>query len=203
MRQMTLFRRLRVLLGALALAILPAGLVGAPVATAQGTTIIVYDQAQVMRDSKAGKDIAAKLKSMGDSTRAQLKPEGDALEAERKSLETRTANMTQQAIAGDAALRSQLESFGKKASTYAQKVQRIGQELALTERQAWSDFFTALEPVLKEVMTERGAQILLESGTTVLSNPSVDVTASVIAKLDSRVSTINVVRKTLPEQTQP
>lgn len=200
MTSLSVSRRFSHLLGACMLAVLPAMAVTAPVASAQGTVVIVYDQAKVMRDSKAGKDIVAKLKAMGESTKTQLKPEGDSLDTERKALEARTANMTEQAVLADATLRGQLEGFGRKANTYAQKVQKSGQELSLTERKAWADFFTALEPVLKEVMAEKGASIMLDASNAVLVNPSADVSALVISKLDARTPTISVVRQSLPTQ---
>lgn len=193
-------KRLRALIGAMMLAVVPATFVAAPVASAQGTKVIVYDQERVMLESKAGKDIATKLKAMSDATKTQLKPEGDALESERKSLESRTANMTQQAVAADQALVGQLESYARKVNAYGVKVQKNGQELALTERAAWQEFFTELEPVLQEVLAEQSAQIILERGSVVLLNPSVDVTAAVISKLDARKATINVVRQKIPDQ---
>lgn len=200
MRMPSFARRLSRLAGAFLLAVMPLATVAALPASAQGTVVIVYDQEKVMRDSKAGKDIVAKLKSMGESTKTQLKPEGDSLDTERKALESRTANMTEQAVMADAALRGQLEGFGRKANAYAQKVQKSGQELSLTERKAWNDFFVALEPVLKEVMAERNAAILLDASNVVLTNPSADVTALVTSKLDARTPTISVVRQSLPSQ---
>lgn len=197
-----LMKRAKPAFAAIAVLMLPAAFIAPQAATAQGTKVLVYDQQRVMRESRAGQDIVGKLKAMGDSTANQLKPEGEGLENERKSLEARTANLTPQQISADAGLKAQVESFGRRFQTYTQKVQKNGQELALTERDAWRQFFQALEPVLNEVATQRGAQIMLERSSVVYVSPTVDVTAEIIAKMDGRLSSVAVVRKSIPTQPQ-
>ena len=192
--------RFKPILVAMTLAIVPAYVVSAPVASAQGVSVVVFDQERVMRESRAGQDIVTKLKAMGQTTESQLKPENDSLEGRRSSLETRTQGMTEQAIVADPALRGEVEAYARDAGNYAQKVRKIGQELSLTERAAWSEFFKALEPVLQEVANERGAQLMLERSSAVIVSPNLDVTALVIQKLDARTPSINVVRQTIPAQ---
>ena len=186
-----------------ALALLFASIsVAAPIATAQGTSVIVIDQRKIMRDSRAGKDIQTKVKSIEDQIRRELESTSRSLESEGKSIETRTQNMTPQAVAADPALKGQVESFYKKAGEFNRTRQIRAQELSITERKAWNEFFKALQPVLQEVVNEKGGQIMLDRSSTVFASPSLDATASVISKLDSSKPTINVVRERLPVNAQ-
>jgi len=171
-----------------------------PVATAQGTTVVVIDQRKIMRDSRAGKDIQTKMKSIEGQIKRELESTSRSLESEGKSIEARTKNMTPQAVAADANLKSQVESFYKKAGEFNRTRQIRARELQITERKAWNEFFKALQPVLQEVVNEKGAQIMMDRSSTVFANPSLDASASVISKLDSRKPTINVVRERLPAQ---
>ena len=174
--------------------------VAAPLASAQGTTVIVIDQAKIMRDSKAGKDIQTKMQSIGTQIERELKPTADQLNTESKSIEAVTKNMTPQAMRADAALKTRVEAYARKAQDFNRKRQVAASELQLTERKAWSDFYTALRPVLQEVVSEKGAQIMIDRADAVYANPSIDSTALVISKMDAKTPTISVVRQKLPTQ---
>lgn len=174
--------------------------VAAPIAAAQGTSVVVIDQRKIMRDSRAGKDIQSKMKSIEEQIKRELESTSRSLESEGKSIESRTKNMTPQAVAADATLKSQVEGFYKKAGEFNRTRQIRARELQITERKAWNEFFKALQPVLQEVVNEKSAQIMLDRSSTVFANPSLDASSLVISKLDSRKPTINVVRERLPTQ---
>ena len=176
--------------------------VTSPIAEAQGTNVIVIDQRKIMRDSRAGKDIQTKMKNLEDQIKRELETTTRSLESEGKSIEARTKGMTPQAVAADATLKGQVESFYKKAGEFNRTRQIRARELSITERKAWNEFFKALQPVLQEVVNEKNAQIMLDRSSTVYANPSLDATATVISKLDAKKPTINVVRERLPTQPQ-
>ena len=50
----------------------------ATLANAQ-TKVVIIDQAQIMRDSAAGKDISQKLKNIAEQINKELKPDSDWL----------------------------------------------------------------------------------------------------------------------------
>ncbi len=190
--------RIRVLLAALAWA--AAGFAAQPAAFAQGTSVIVIDQARIMRDSAGGQDIQTKLQAIGAQMQTELQPEAQALETEGQSIEARTANMTREAVAQDATLRGQIEAYARKVQAFQQKRQVRAQELQLTERAAWAQFFQELEPVLQEVVDESGAQLLVDRSNTIFATPAIDKSEAVIEKMNARLPTINVTRQRLPEQ---
>ena len=191
--------RIKMIFAALALVLTSASVV-APIAAAQGTSVVVIDQRKIMRDSAAGKDIQAKLQSIGTQMANELKPTEDSLGAEGTALQSRTATMTQQAILADAALKSQVEEFYRKTGEFDQLRQRRAQELSLTERKAWGDFFTALQPILQVVVTEKNAQLMVDRSNAVYATLDIDVTALVISRLDQATPTVTVTRQTLPAQ---
>ncbi len=174
--------------------------VAAPIATAQGTTIVVIDQAKILRDSAAGKDIQTKIGSIESAMERELKPTADSLNAEGQTIEAKTANMTPEAMRADAALKTQVTNYARKAQEFNVKRQVTAQELALTERKAVQDFFAALRPVLQEVVAERGAQVMLDRSSVTFADPSIDVTALVISKMNAKTPTISVVRQKMPAQ---
>ncbi len=169
-------------------------------AQAQGATILVVDNARIIRDSVGGKDMSAKINAIGQAMQNELAGEATALDAERQSLETRTQNMTREAVAADPQLRAQAEAFARKAQAFQVKRQRASQELSQTEQAALNNFGVALDPVLQQIVDERGADLLLERSVVAFASPEVDVTDLVIQRLDATVPAINVTRVRLPDQ---
>lgn len=172
----------------------------APVASAQGTNVVVIDRLQIVAQSKAGQDIRTKIQSIEASMQAELQPAATKLQNDGTAIETKTQGMTPEAMRADAALRTEVEAYARQANEFNRDRQIAAQELALTERQALAEFNAALVPVLREVVAERGANIILDKSSLVFVDDATDVTASVITKLDAASPTINVVRQKLPPQ---
>lgn len=101
----------------------------------------------------------------------------------------------------DAALVTQIENFQKKANEFAAKRQTLSQEYAATEQKALVDFNKALEPVLLEVVKEKGAQLVMSKGQAVFSADAIDGSPAIIAKLDQKTPAITVVRQRAPAPT--
>ena len=185
---------------AIALVIAPI-VVSAPIASAQGTVVMVIDEGQILGNSKAGKDMFTKLKNIENQINVELKTPRDALEADRKTLATKLEGKTQEAVMADAALVTQIENFQKKANEFAAKRQTLSQEYAATEQKALVDFNKALEPVLLEVVKEKGAQLVMSKGQAVFSADAIDGSPAIIAKLDQKTPAITVVRQRAPAPT--
>jgi outer membrane protein len=185
---------------AIALVIAPV-IVSAPIASAQGTVVMVIDEGQILGNSKAGKDMFTKLKNIENQINVELKTPRDALEADRKTLATKLEGKTQEAVMADAALVTQIENFQKKANEFAAKRQMLSQEYAATEQKALVDFNKALEPVLLEVVKEKGAQLVMSKGQAVFSADAIDGSPAIIAKLDQKTPAITVVRQRAPAPT--
>lgn len=175
-----------------------AATVMAPIAAAQGTTVVVIDQRKILADSLAGKDIANKLKNISDQVNRELKPTGDSLNSEGKSLQSRLNGKTEQQVAADTALVNSLQSFQRKSNEFARKRQIAAAEMEMTQRKALADFANALRPVILEVVREKNAKIVLDRSQTQYVDPTFDSTSLVISKLDAKTKTISVTRQKLP-----
>lgn len=176
--------------------------VTAPVAAAQGTSVVVIDQARIMRESAGGKDIISKVQAIEETITAELKPTQDSLASEGQTLEAKTANMSMEAIAADEALRSEVEAYARKVQNFNQQRKIASAELQATERKAWNDFFTAMQPVLQEVVTEKGADIMFDRSDAIYASSAIDATDLVISKMDAKLPTVTVVRQKMPTQPQ-
>ncbi|MEM1086112.1 MAG: OmpH family outer membrane protein [Pseudomonadota bacterium] len=175
--------------------------IAAPSAQAQGTKILVIDNARILRDSLAGKDMEAKLDNIEKAIATELETVDQNLQSALQSLTTRSQGKTEAQLEADTALRNEWLQY-RQASTDGRNINRQfkSEEMKATELLALSEFQKALEPVLQQVANERGAQVILGQNRVVYASDAVDVTDSVIAKLNARTTTINVVRQRIQIQ---
>ncbi|MEO0816772.1 MAG: OmpH family outer membrane protein [Pseudomonadota bacterium] len=189
---------LKSLLAAFALAFSSLAVV-AP-ANAQGTKVVVVDQGRVLTESRAGQDMRTKIENIEGQMQRELQPTAQSLEQLGATIEAKTANITPEAARADTELQQQARDYQTRLRSLSQESDRRSAELAMTQQKAGVAFREALKPVLDEVMSEQGAQIMLSAGDVMIALPAVDVTDRVIQKLDSRSPTINVTRERLPTQ---
>ena len=191
--------RVKSILTAFALAV-SAAFAFTPAATAQGTKVVVIDRVQIFGQSQAGQDIRTKIQAIETTMQGELKPLADGLTADGASLQTKSEGKTQEAVRADAALMSEIEAYSRKANDFERKRQIAAQELALTERKALVDFNNALIPVLREVVAENSANVILDKSQVVFVDDATDVTQSAINKLNASTPTVAVVRQSVPTQ---
>lgn len=189
-------------LAATALLAAATSLTAVQAVSAQAQGILVIDDAQILRESKAGQDIQRKLQTIETQINNELEPTRKALEAEAKTLQPKLDGKTREAVAADTALLTQLNSFQQKNNDFGQKRAIVAREFAMTEEKAIVDFNRALEPVLMEVVREKNAQIVFLKSQAVFSADAVDGTAAVIQKLDAKTPAIAVTRQKLPAAPQ-
>lgn len=162
------------------------------------TNVIVIDQAKIMTQSKAGKDIAKKLQNIAEQINKELKPSADSLAAEQKSLQEKLKPLNQAAIAQDKALVTRIQNFEKRTVELQRKSQTRSAELELTRRDAWNKFFVALEPALQGAIDETKADIVIDRSSTIHTGTGVDRTDLIISKLNASTPTIAVTKQSLP-----
>ncbi|MEM7328978.1 MAG: OmpH family outer membrane protein [Pseudomonadota bacterium] len=173
-----------------------------PAAMAQGTNVVVIDRVKIYAESQAGQDLRNKVASIESTMQGELKPTADKLQADGAALDTKTQGMTREDILANATLKAEVEQLAREASVFNQRRQITANELALTERAALVEFNNALIPVLQQVISETGANVILDKSQVVFVDDATDVSASVITKLNAATPTINVVRQRMPTQQQ-
>lgn len=145
--------------------------------------IVVLDLAAVMRVSKVGQDVSSQLQSYANQTKADLSGRGKALEAEAKQISALPPDQKQQRAA----------AFQSKQAAFQQDVQGKENQMKTAFAQAQGVIGKSLDPILKQITAERGANLVLEKrAVPMLEDASIDITAEAIAKLDAKMPTYKV-----------
>jgi Skp family chaperone for outer membrane proteins len=160
--------------------------------------IAVVDLENVSTNCTACKAATAALQSQVNAAKARqtalagpINTEGQAIDAAAKALNGKEP---------DAALKA-------RATAYQAKVQQAQQEMANREEQVrrnqayiQKQIGDKLGPIYSQVMQKRGANVLMEVGSTLATSQSVDVTADVLAALNAALPTIATTAPAAPAQ---
>lgn len=163
------------------------------------STILVVDTGRVLRDSEVGKHIKRQLETIGKSMESEAKAKASPLESKGKSLEAQLKGKTMASLQSDSALQAQIQSFKKDQQAVQVDLAYKQKEMQITEGKAVQKVQERLRVILKAIVAERNADVVLERSLVIYGDP-VDVTDTVISRLNSQMRTVPVTRERLPRK---
>ncbi|MES1157129.1 MAG: OmpH family outer membrane protein [Alphaproteobacteria bacterium] len=196
-------RALKPLIMAAALA---AALGAAPLAVAQpaqSASVIVLNIEQVIAQSDIGRDLNTKLSAIGQQMQGELQPEGTAIQTEQQAIQTAAQGKTEAQIRADTALQSRGNALAQRIQAFRERQQNLARDFEYTQQMTLQDFNQQITPIVREVMTARGAGVVLDSQAVQIAEPQFDATNDVVQRLNQRLHTINVTRRQAPPPQGP
>ena len=159
--------------------------------------VAVVDLDRVTTDCNACKTASASLKSQVASLTSREQQLAGPLKTESQAIQKSI-----DALAGkapDAALEARIKAFQTRQQSGAAELQRQQQQLQRNQAYIQQQIQTKLGPIYQQVMQRRGANVLMEVGSTLATTTSVDVTADVVVALNAALPSLQT---TAPAQTQ-
>lgn len=186
---------------ALAASILPTA------ATAQaipGAVIAVVDLEKVTSQCNACKTATAALRSQATALQSRQQALVAPLQTEQKAIQA-AIDALPQGKEPDAALKQRAAAFQTKYQQAQEEVARSEQQIQRNQAYINQQVREKLGPIYSQVMQRRGANIMVETGTTLATATSVDVTNDVLAALNTAMPTLqtNAPAQTAPKSSQP
>ena len=121
----------------------------------------------------------------------QLRPEGQQLETAVNALNGKQP---------DAALQARIKAFQDKERAANAELQQGQQRLQSTQANVLRQVNERLNPIINQAMTARGANIAVDVDATLAHSQTVNITADVLARLNSALPSVSVTP--LPQQAQ-
>lgn len=175
-------------------------LFAAPAAFAEPTTVVALDRTRLVAQSAAGKSIQTQLQGIGRTVDAELEPEAKGLEAELKAIQEMGKGLSVEQLNGRADIKNRIESLNKRKAAFDQKRAKRTQEVIATQNKADEDFEKAAQPILSQIIKDRGAQLVVDLREVVFVDPKIDITQDAITKMDAAVKNIPVTKVNLPDK---
>jgi len=159
--------------------------------------VAVVDLEKVTNGCNACKTATAALQSQGAALQNRQKALATPLETEGKAIQAAVEALQGKEL--DAALKARAQAWETKRNQAAQELQAQQQQIARNQQYIQQQIAQKLGPIYSQVMQKRGANIMVEIGSTLASGSTLDVSNDVLAALNTALPTIST---TAPAQTQ-
>ena len=163
-----------------------------------GAVIAIVDLEKVTSTCNACKTASAALRSQATALQTRQQALATPLQTEQKSIQAAI-----DALKGkepDAALQSRARAFQTKQQQAASELQNQQAQIQRNQQYISKQIQDKLNPIYQQVMQRRGATVLIETGATLATSQSVDVTNDILAGLNSSLPSIVT---TAPAQQAP
>lgn len=181
--------------GAFALATLAAGSAAAQAQTPANpgpaiAGVCVFHNDRLLAQSTAGQSVQAGMQRLVTEVQGELQPYGASIQAEGQRLQQGGQAADPQGT-GRAALQQRIQE--------AQQLEQMRQqELQYTQAMQMQAIARAADPILVAVYQERGCGLLLDRSAVYIFNPAMDVTDTVIQRLNTALPTLSFSRMPVP-----
>ena len=164
--------------------------------------IVLVDQNEMIDTSAAAKAAAVELKPKADALQARLNTLRTSLTAEEKTLRD-TQPQQGAAPAAIQAWQAKVQDFQNRQQQAEQEVQRRQQEIEASRQWIIKQINDAAQPIIGQIMRERGATIAMDERVTIQHTPAVDITADVLARLDKALPKVSITPPAAPAAPAP
>ena len=171
---------------ALAASILPTA------ATAQaipGAVIAVVDLEKVTSQCNACKTATAALRGQATALQSRQQALVAPLQTEQKAIQA-AIDALPQGKEPDAALKQRAAAFQTKYQQAQEEVARSEQQIQRNQAYINQQVRERLGPIYSQVMQRRGANLMVETGTTLATSTALDVSNDVLAALNTAMPTL-------------
>ena len=163
--------------------------IGAAVAQGTSSPILVVDFQKIRQTSPAGVDFNNKLRALAEQKTTEFQTQNqaaaNALQSEANALQAAVANKTEAQVMADPALKTRLDTQQRRGQDLAMKkeiFERSGQQTSLRAEQ---QFLNLLDPIVSQIMTQRGAVVVLDRSQVAKVLPAAEVTAEVETRFNA------------------
>jgi outer membrane protein len=181
-----------------------AALVAPSAASAQAlpaAVVAVVDLDRVTAQCNACKTAQAALRGQVQSYQSREKTLTGPLQTEQQSIQTAI-----DALKGkepDAALQARAKAWETKRQQAAQDLAAQQEQIQRNQQYIQKQISDKLGPIYQQVMQKRGANLLVEVGSTLATAQNVDVTNDVLAALNSALPSLSTTAPAQAQQQQP
>ena len=140
----------------------------------------------IMRDSTAAKSIHEQLDSKQRAFQAELTKKEDALRKEEQELAKQRGSLSKEAF------EQKVKAFQERVTTNQKEVETKKMTLDSAYERAVAQIQKSVTDIIGELAKERGFAVAMPSSQILYADPSLDITADVLSRLNQRLPRVDV-----------
>lgn len=177
----------------------------APAQRAPNAQIVVVDTDRIYRDCNACRVAQTQLQALGNQLQQRAQALGQPIETELQSIQQAAQAARNQTGAARTTAETQLQQRAQaleaRRNAAQQELAQMEQNIRSTQANVVQQINQRLNPIINQVMTQRGANLALDVGATLAHNNALNVTDAVLAALNQQLPSVTVAP--LPQQPAP
>lgn len=158
-----------------------------------GVCIVALEGA--MGTSTVGKYVQTRLQQIGTQVQSELSAEQTAIANEAKALDGQRGTLDQ------AAVDQKTAALQLRANALQRKAQLREREMQATQQKAIGRIGQEMEPIVRASYQQAKCSLLLQRDAVVLAHPAMDITQSVVAGLNVKITQFAFDRERLDQAT--
>lgn len=158
--------------------------------------LCVYSTERLLATSTVGRHVQTRMQQLGQAVQAEITGEQTTLQNDARTLEGQRATLPREQ------LEQRVLTLNQRGQSLERKSAQRARELELTQLKAFERVATEAQPLIQQAYVERGCGILLDRNSVFAANAQMDITDSVIQKLNAKIQTFNFDRERLDQQQQ-
>ena len=163
---------------------------GEPAATAG--PILTLEKSRLYADSRYGRQTQAAIDAEAKTLAAENRNLEAALEAEETALSDRRSSLPA------AEFQTLAQAFDAKVKDIRRARDAKVRDLSVRQEQAQRTFLDRIGPVLDQIRTEMGAELIIDRASVIWSSPSIDITDLAIRRIDETLMTAGTITEPAP-----
>ncbi|OXE36678.1 MAG: outer membrane chaperone Skp [Phenylobacterium zucineum] len=156
-----------------------------------GVCIVSIDGA--MGTSTVGKYVQTRIQQIGTQVQSELSAEQSAIATEAKALDGQRGTLDQ------AAIDQKTAALQLRANALQRKAQLREREMQATQQKAIGRIGQEMEPIIRASYQQSKCSLLLQRDAVILANPAMDITQSVVAGLNVKITQFTFDRERLDQ----
>ena len=189
----------KLLFGAALAALTLATPTAAPAQRVGGAVVVVIDSGRIYSECTACRAAQTQLQAQVTSLQQRAQQLGQPLQTEGQSIQTAINALNGKQP--DAALTQRIQALQTRQNSANQEIARLEANIRSTQAHVAQQIGQRLNPIINQVMTQRGANLAVDVDATLAHSPALNVTNDVLTALNQQLPSVSVTP--LPQQQQP
>lgn len=153
---------------------------------AKAADVLIINLDVVYANSLVGKSLIAQVQKKVKAIKAQHDKTQKELETEAKKIESQKNLLPQDA------LRDKTDKLRLNEIAKSQELQQEIRKVESGKASANEQILKVLSPILKDIMNEKKATIVVDRRSILIGSPDADITAEAVKRLDSKIKSVKL-----------
>jgi len=158
--------------------------------------VCILSNEYAVYNSAVGKATVARLAQLNSQAEAEIKGQQAAIQTDAKALEAKKATLAPDSY------QQQGQALQARVGDLQRTAQIRQREMQLTQEKALQTFGTYMDPIVRQVFSQRSCSVLLNENSLIYPAPAMDITPQVVQGLNAKIQSFPFDREHL-EQSAP